>query len=88
MTTRTEPSINGIVSLFSAKKATHTQLLDDALDTFSKAEQKVVTAMETIQAQIDEQEAEVARRQAEILRAGESVSKLSRVLGRIKALTE
>jgi FtsZ-binding cell division protein ZapB len=88
MTTRTEPAMTSLTSLFSAKKASHTELLADALDTFTKAEQKVSTALETIQSQIDEQEAEIAKRQGEVLRANESKNKLSRVLDRIKALTE
>lgn len=83
MTTQT----NALTSLFSAKKLSHNELVDDALDAFSKAEAKMESAIVQIQTNIDEEEKEIAIRQGKILAAGASKDRLARVLDRVKALT-
>lgn len=65
----------------------HNKLIDEALDAFTKAEQKMEGAIAQIDADIAEKEKEVAQIQQNITRAGESKGKLSRVLDRIKAFT-
>lgn len=66
----------------------HEKLVSDALDSFTKAEQSVQSAIQMIQTDIEVKEKEVAALQGKILGAAESQSKLTRVLGRIKAFTE
>lgn len=69
------------------KTTDHESLVTDALDAFTKAEQKMEGAIAQIDADIDAKEKEVAQIQENIVQAGESKGKLTRVLDRIKAFT-
>lgn len=87
MTTSQGNTVTTLTSLFSAKKLTHVELVDNALDAFTKAEEQMNSAIDQIQAQIDDEEKEIAIRQGKILGANASKDRLSRVLDRVKALT-
>lgn len=86
MTTTTSQGTT-LTSFFSAKKLSHTELVDSALDAFTKAEKQMTNAIEQIQCHIDDEEKEIATRQGKILAAGDSKDRLTRVLDRVKALT-
>lgn len=65
----------------------HEALVNDALDAFTKAEQKMEGAIAQIDAQIAEEQKEIADAQKRVDAAGASKDKLSRVIDRIKAFT-
>lgn len=65
----------------------HDKLVTEALDAFTKAEQKMEGAIAQIDSDIAAKEKEVAKIQGSIQNAGVSKDKLSRVLDRIKAFT-
>lgn len=69
------------------RQQTHTQLVDDALDAFTKAEQKIVSAIGTIQEQINTEQEVIKAAEKRADEAGVSKDKLSRVLDRLKSLT-
>lgn len=87
MTTRTEPALTGLTSLFSAKKLNHTQLVDSALEAFSKAETQMGDAINQIQLQIDDEQRAIQEAQKRVEEAGQSKDKLTRVLDRVRAFT-
>lgn len=86
--TNTTSQQGTLTSFFTKKTVSHTELVDNALEAFSKAETQMVEAIDQIQAQIDEEEREVAIRQGKILGANASKDRLSRVLDRVKAFTQ
>lgn len=88
MTTRTEPAINGIVSLFSTKKLTNDQLVNDALDSFNKAEEKMNNAIAAIDANVKEEQEVIKAAEQRIEQAGSAKARLTRIIDRLKALTE
>lgn len=92
MTTRIEPSVSFLTKAgelvgFKVRGLSHTELVDDALDAFTKAEAKMTTAIKTIDSQISEEEKEIQEAQKRITAAAQSKDKLTRVLDRVKALT-
>lgn len=88
MTTRTEPSVNGLVSLFTSKKLTNDQLVNDALESFNKAEEKMNNAIAAIDANVKEEKEAIKAAEQRIEQAGSAKSRLTRVIDRLKALTE
>lgn len=72
----------------NAKKVvSHQDLVADALDTFTKAEEKVQSAITQINQDIEDKEKQVAALQGGILGANKSKDKLTRIVDRIKAFT-
>lgn len=91
MTTRTEPSIGtpsvGLLGgLFSTKQSvkSHEVILSDALQAFTEAQAGLDAAHATIEAQVAEHKAQAAIHTAKADAAGESLSRLARVRGRIQ----
>ncbi|UAV89708.1 hypothetical protein [Pseudomonas phage COT4] len=80
MTTRTEPGF------FSKKAKTPDVLANEALQAFTDAQAKLVTAQEAIAAQKAEHEAEIASRQAKLTVAEAEHSRLERIKGRFAEL--
>lgn len=74
-------------ALVGIKVRTHTELVDDALDAFTKAEQKMESAITTINQQIADEQKAIAEAQSRVEAAAGSKDKLSRVLDRVRALT-
>ena len=83
MTTQT----NALTSLFSAKKLSHTELVDNALEAFTKAEAQMGEAISKIDADITAEQQAIVEANARIAAAGASKDRLARVLDRVKALT-
>ncbi len=83
-----EPRIGNILGLSFKVKRDHNQLVDDALDMFSKAEAKMESAIEQINSDIDSDRKEIADIENRIYASEQSMGKLTRVLGRLKALVE
>lgn len=65
----------------------HNQLVDEALDAFTKAEKKMEGAINTINQQIADEEKAIAEARERVASASGSKDKLSRVLDRVRALT-
>lgn len=74
-------------ALVGIKVRTHTELVDDALDAFTKAEQKMESATTTINQQIQAEEVAIQEARERQQAAVGSKDKLSRVLDRVRALT-
>jgi antitoxin component HigA of HigAB toxin-antitoxin module len=88
MTTRNEPSIGNLVTgLFTKAKVSHTVLVEEALDAFTKAEQKMSAAIDTINIHIDADNREVQEINERIESSNKSKDRITRVLDRVKALT-
>ncbi|UAV84580.1 hypothetical protein PHB09_084 [Pseudomonas phage PHB09] len=85
MTTRNEPVV-GLSKIFGSKAKSHSALADEALQAFTDAQTKLEVAQAAIQAQIEEDEKEVAIRQGKILGAQESHSRLERIKNRFADL--
>lgn len=88
MTARTEPSVGILNGLFSTKQSakSHEVIMSDALQAFSEATTKLDEAHATIEAQIESHRLQAAQHEAKALVAGESLSRLARVRGRIQDL--
>lgn len=88
MTTRTEPSVGIFNGMFTSKQSvkSHEVILADALQAFSDAQVKLDEAHATIQAQVEEHQFQAAQHSAKAHVAGESLSRLTRVRGRITDL--
>lgn len=89
---KTEPSVgsflvNAAAFVTGKKTVDHQALVADALDAFTKAEQKMQGAIELIDNQIADEQAAIVEAQKRVEEAGNSKAKLSRVLDRVKALT-
>lgn len=87
--TRNEPTIGfGMVTgLFTKAKVSHTQLVDDALAAFTKAETQMGEAIGLIEKDILAEQEAIQEAQRRITDAAQSKDRLSRVLDRVKALT-
>lgn len=97
MTQRKEPtisltSINGNTILaglgFGPKKKTHGELVESALSAFTKAEQEMNEAIQLIDADVAAEQQAIRDAEQRIDEASNSRNRLSRVLDRLKALTE
>lgn len=90
MTARTEPSVGAFDFLgFGGKKEvvkTPDQLVKEALQGFTQAQENLEIAQAAIAAQKAEHEAEIAARQALLTEAEASHDHLGRVAERFKAL--
>ena len=86
MTTRNEPTVSTLSQIFGSKPKSHSVLADEALQAFTDAQSKLAVAQAAIQAQIEEDEKEVAIRQGKILGAQESHSRLERIKNRFADL--
>lgn len=92
MTQRTEPSVGSTSAFdflgFGGKKAVKTpdQLVNEALQGFKDAAQKMEDAQKAIDVQVAEHEAEIEKRQKALEQANESKSHLGRVAARFKEL--
>lgn len=85
MTQRTEPTL--FQSLMGAKaRASHETLASEALQGFMTAHEKMNTAIATIASDIAQDEAEVAKLQAQIVESDKSKSHLERVAARFSEL--
>lgn len=69
-------------------KHDHEQLVSDALEIFKKAEDQMANAIEQINDDIEDEQKAIREAQARISASEQSMGKLSRVLDRLKALTE
>jgi hypothetical protein len=88
MTTRNEPTIGGtVLGLFTKTKVSHTQLVDNALEAFTKAETQMGEAINLIEQDIQAEQEAIQEAQRRITDAAQSKDRLSRVLDRVKALT-
>jgi Asp-tRNA(Asn)/Glu-tRNA(Gln) amidotransferase A subunit family amidase len=88
MNTRTEPAMTALTSLFSARKISNEQLVNDALDSFNKAEEKMNNAISAIDANVKEEQEAIEAAQKRIEQADSAKARLTRVIDRLKALTE
>lgn len=93
MTQRTEPSVGSTSAFdflgFGGKKTavkTPDQLVNEALQGFKDAAQKMEDAQKAIDVQVAEHEAEIEKRQKALEQANESKSHLGRVAARFKEL--
>lgn len=93
MTTRTEPNIaiqGGSItrgkSWFAKPEVSHTDLLNDALDGFTAAQEKMATAIATIASSIADDEAQAAALARSVSEKRESMSRLDRVKERLEGL--
>lgn len=93
MTQRTEPTVGTSAFNFlgfpiggSKEVKTPEQLMNDALQGFKDAAEKMEEAQKAIDIQVAEHEAEIERRQKQLEAANESKSRLSRVSERFKEL--
>lgn len=90
---KTEPTVGNFLVAAGkfvgvVKSTDHEALVADALDTFTKAEQKMQGAIDQINSQIEQEQKEIELAKLRVESAEQSKSKLARVIGRIKALTE
>lgn len=94
MTNRKEPTVLidtaalTITSIFGKKKPDHTQLVSEALDMFTQAEEKMANAVKSIETSIADDKKEIETIGHRIDAQEASKSKLTRVMDRLKALTE
>lgn len=88
MTTRTEPALTGLTSFFTGKKMTNDQLVNDALESFNKAEEKMNNAIAAIDTNVKEEQEAIKAAEQRIEQAGYAKARLTRVIDRLKALTE
>jgi ferritin-like metal-binding protein YciE len=93
MLIRNEPSVSiltkaGELVGFKVRGIPHDQLVADALSSFTKAEQQMQTAIQTIDADVAAEQQLIRDAENRIEVAGNHRSKLDRVLTRLKALTE
>lgn len=89
---KTEPTVGNFLVAAGkfvgvVKTTDHEALVNDALDAFTKAEQKMEGAIAQIDAQIAEEQKAITEAQQRVTAAGNSKEKLSRVIERIKAFT-
>lgn len=85
MTDRKEPTL--FQSLMGAKaRASHNAIASEALQGFMEAQEKMSTAIATINKDIADDEAEVSKLQRQIEESGKSLSHLERVSLRFKEL--
>lgn len=91
MTKRNEPTLTalaGTVTSMFKQKRSHVEVMNDALDMFTKAEVELNTAISLINEEVSE-EARIAREAEERMKAAqESGNRLQRTLQRLKAITE
>lgn len=93
MNTRTEPSVS-ILSMagqlvgIKVRGATNDQLVNEALDAFTKAEEKMNNAINLIEENVKAEQEEIKAAEKRIEQAGASKARLTRVIDRLKALTE
>lgn len=98
MTVRIEPSVSLITmagellgfkvrNIEPTKLVDHATLVEDALEAFTKAEEKMSAAIDTINVQIDADNREISDITVRIADQNKSKDKLTRVLDRVKALT-
>ncbi|MNC27516.1 hypothetical protein D3C75_756880 [compost metagenome] len=92
MTTRNEPSLGNLFNIFATKTeekvvVDHEQLVNNALDAFTRAEQKMSAAIDTINVHIDADNNEISEIQNRIKSSNASKDKLTRVLDRVRAFT-
>ena len=94
MTQRKEPTmildtkVLSITTLFGPKKKSHSELVENALASFTKAEQEMTSAIKLIDADVEAEQQAIRDAEQRIEEAGNSRNRLSRVLDRLKALTE
>lgn len=86
--TRNEPTLGNLVTgLFTKSKLSHESIVNDALDAFTKAEDKMNTAIELIDADIKLEEQAIKDAEQRITNAGKSKDRLTRVIDRVRAFT-
>lgn len=74
---------------FSVKvKRDHNKLVNEALDVFQKAEDKMLNAIEQINDDIEDEKKAIKEAEQRIADSECSKGRLNRVLDRLKALTE
>lgn len=93
MTTRIEPTtgnfvINATNFVFGKVKLSNEQLVDEALDAFTKAEDKMNNAITLIDQNVKEEQEAIKAAEQRISQADASKARLTRVIDRLKALTE
>jgi hypothetical protein len=69
-------------------KVTNDQLVNDALDAFTKAEEKMNNAITLIEENVKAEQEEIKAAEKRIADADASKARLTRVIDRLKALTE
>lgn len=91
---RNEPSVGNNIFItagkfvgIKSKFLDHTKLVDDALDAFTKAEQKMESAIDQIDELILIEKVAIEEANKRVEDAGSSKDKLTRVLDRVRALT-
>lgn len=84
-----EPSLGNLVTFFTGnnKRVDHDTLVEDALDAFTKAEQKMSAAIDTINVHIDDDNLKIKEINQRIESSNKSKDRLTRVLDRVRALT-
>lgn len=88
MTARTEPAVGLFDGIFGTKQSvkSHEVILSDALQAFTEASTGLEKAHAEIAAQIEDTENQIEVLTAKAQAAGESLSRLQRVRGRISDL--
>lgn len=85
MSDRKEPALSAFGGIFTSnKQKSHTEILDNALGSFNKAQQELSEAYDVIEKQIAQEEKEIAEKQKRVEEAGESLSKLGRIKDRVR----
>jgi len=85
-----EPSLGNLITFFSgnsSKRVDHDALVEEALDAFTKAEQKMSAAIDTINVHIDNDHLKIKDINQRIESSNKSKDRLTRVLDRVRALT-
>lgn len=93
MYTRNEPTVSlltqaGKLVGIKVRGQTNDQLVNDALEAFTKAEEKMNSAITLIDQNVKAEEQAIKDAEQRINEAGESKARLTRVIDRLKALTE
>lgn len=85
MSERKEPALSAFGGIFGgSKQKSHTEILENALGSFNKAQQELTEAYDTIEKQIAQEEREIAEKQQRVQEASESLSKLGRIKDRVR----
>lgn len=91
--TRNEPTVGNFVItasnfVFGKSKVSNDQLVNEALEAFTKAEDKMNSAISLIDQNVKEEQEAIKAAELRITEAGASKARLTRVIDRLKALTE
>lgn len=92
MTTRNEPTVGNFMVTaanfaFGKAKVSHEAIANEALDLFTKAEEKMDSAIKQIDALVEQERKAIEEANTRIDAAAGSKDRLTRTLDRVRALT-